>query len=91
MRFFELKDVGVAVEDDADGVRVTSVAPDSPLAGRGLRVGGVVFRVNEVATNSVEPFRRELRRSLVWEAGVFWVTRDGHRLTRVVHFPDGLK
>ena len=91
VRFFETRDVGVEVEDHADGVRIKSLTPDSPLAVQGLRVGDVVFRVNDTATETAKEFRRELRRAVVWEAGVFWLAGDGKRLTRVVRFPDAIK
>ena len=90
VRFFETKDVGAEVEADEDGVRIASLAPNSPLAAQGLRVGDVVVRINDTEIDSVKEFRRELRRSVVCGAGVFWLKGEGRKPTRVVHFSDAL-
>jgi hypothetical protein len=91
VRFFETGELGVEVEAHADGVRIRALAPDSPLAQAGLRVGDVIGRINDTRTDSVKEFRRELRRAVVWEAGVFWLRNDDQRPTRVVRLADVLK
>jgi hypothetical protein len=91
VRFFETGELGVEVEDHANGVKITALAPDSPLASAGLRIGDVIGRINDSRTDSVKEFRRELRRSVVWESGVFWLRTDGRIRTRVVQLTDALK
>lgn len=86
VRFFETDELGVKVEDADGGARLVRVDATSPLAVHGLKVGDVVFRIDETRVPNAKEFRRELRRAAVGGNGVFWVRGDGARQTRVVHF-----
>jgi S1-C subfamily serine protease len=55
-----------------------------------VRVGDVITRVNDTPAETVAEFRRELRRSVIWETGIFWLLRDGYRFTRIVPLADAI-
>jgi|GEM_PF-6241278 hypothetical protein len=86
VRFFETDELGVRAEDADGGARLARVDANSLFAAHGLKVGDVVFRIDETRVPNAKEFRRELRRAAVSGSGVFWVRGDGARQTRVVHF-----
>jgi hypothetical protein len=91
VRFFATTDVGVelAVKDDA--VTVAKLTPGSPLTKYGVQVGDVITQVNDKAAKTANDVRRELRYSVVLEAGIFHIRRGDEKLTRVVYFKNGLE
>lgn len=91
VRFFETADVGVEAALKGGAVRVTKLTPGSPLAKHDVKEGDAVTRVNDTDIKTVDDLRRELRYSVALEAGVFHITRDGEKTTRVVYFKNGLE
>lgn len=91
VRFFQTGDVGVelAVKDDA--VTVAKLTPGSPLTKYGVQVGDVITQVNDKPAKTANDVRRELRYSVVLEAGIFHLRRGDQKLTRVVYFKNGLE
>jgi hypothetical protein len=95
VKFFELADVGLAVEDvaprdkaETTGVRLKDVRKDSPFAA-GLRAGDVMIAIDEKKTPTTEVFRKFLRRTLA-EGGPI-ITFTVHRAGKTLDVPMPVK
>jgi hypothetical protein len=91
VRFFETVDVGVEVALRGKSVTIGRLTAGSPLTKYGIKEGDIVTRVNDKDIKTENDLRRELRYSVVLEAGVFHITRGGQKITRIVYFKDGLE
>jgi hypothetical protein len=90
VRFFQTADVGVELAVKGGAVTVAKLTPGSPLTKYGVQVGDVITRVNDKPAKTANDVRRELRYSVVLEAGIFHIRRGDEKLTRVVYFKNGL-
>jgi hypothetical protein len=78
VKFFSPREQGIAVEEKAGEVQVTDIRPGKLFGKSGLRPGDKLLAVDGQAVDSVELFRRLLRRGLVTEEGVtLRFERDG--------------
>jgi serine protease Do len=73
--------IGVTVDDDANGVRIEDVDPDSPAAKAGLRAGDVVVEVDGERVRSARQFSRLIQESPEGQSVNLGVMRDGKRQT----------
>lgn len=90
VRFFETTDLGVELETKENTVSIAKLTPTSPLLKHGIKVGDVLTQLNERMIVTAQDLRRELRYSVVLEAGIFHIRRGDAKLTRIVYFKDGL-
>jgi hypothetical protein len=91
VRFFQTADVGVELVVKDQAVTVAKLTPGSPLPKYGVEVGDVITQVNDKPAKTLNDIRRELRYSVVLEAGILHITRGQEKLTRVVYFKNGLE
>ncbi len=91
VRFFETADAGVECEYKNNTLTITKLTPGSALTKYGIKEGDVVTKLNDKVIASANDFRRELRYAIVLEAGIFHITRDKEKLTRVVYFKNGIE
>jgi hypothetical protein len=89
--FFETADVGTETAFKDGTLSITKLTPGSPLTKFGVKPGDVVTQLNDKPIKTANDFRRELRNSVALEAGIFYITRDGAKITRVVYFHNGLE
>ena len=73
---------------DLEQFRVESVVEDKPLAKAGVQAGDVVLAVDAAKPDSVESFRRQLRRAVAKGEGVLKLRRGNENLSVTVKFPD---
>lgn len=71
--------IGVTVDDAANGVRIEDVDPDSPAAKAGLRSGDVVVEVDGERVRSARQFSRLIQESPTGRSVTLGVMRDGAR------------
>jgi S1-C subfamily serine protease len=76
--------IGVTVDDVADGVRIEDVDPDSPASKAGLRTGDVVVDVDGERVRSARQFSRLIQESPQGRSVNLGVMRDGNRRTVAV-------
>lgn len=91
VRFFETADVGTEATVKDGVLTIGKLTPGSPLTKFGVKPGDVVTQLNDKPIKTANDFRRELRNSVALEAGIFYITRDGTKITRVVYFHNGLE
>ncbi len=91
VRFFETADVGTEAAFKDGALTIGKLTPGSPLTKFGVKPGDVVTQLNDKPIKTANDFRRELRNSVALEAGIFYITRDGTKITRVVYFHNGLE
>ena len=71
--------IGVTVDDAANGVRIEDVDPDSPASKAGLRSGDVVVEVDGERVRSARQFSRLIQESPTGRSVTLAVMRDGAR------------
>lgn len=71
--------IGVTVDDAANGVRIEDVDPDSPASKAGLRSGDVVVEVDGERVRSARQFSRLIQESPTGRSVTLGVMRDGAR------------
>ncbi len=71
--------IGVIVDDVANGVRVEEVEPESPASKAGLRTGDVVVEVDGERVRSARQFSRLIQESPEGRSVQLGVMRDGSR------------
>jgi hypothetical protein len=91
VRFFETADAGVECEFKNNTLTITKLTPGSALTKYGIKEGDVITKLNDKVIASANDFRRELRYTIVLEAGIFHITRAKEKLTRVVYFKNGIE
>jgi hypothetical protein len=89
LRFLDLAELGVEVEELKGAVKVKRLVPWSPLATHEVRAGDVIRSVNGVDVNTSAAFRHELRRAIPLEYVLLRLERGREHLTRIV-FLDGI-
>jgi S1-C subfamily serine protease len=73
--------IGVTVDEVAEGVRIADVDPDSPASKAGLRPGDVVVEVDGERVRSARQFSRLIQESAEGRTVPLGVVRDGQRQT----------
>ncbi|MEZ6138958.1 MAG: hypothetical protein R3B84_00160 [Zavarzinella sp.] len=89
VRFFELSEVGLKVAVKDEKVTIAELSKDSFLA-KAFRTGDVIRKINGLKMTSEHDVRRQMRSTVVWDAGIFEVERDGkaqHYLVKPNFFP----
>jgi serine protease Do len=76
--------IGVTVEEVAEGVRIDEVDSDSPASKAGLRTGDIVVEVDGERVRSARQFSRLIQESPQGRSVNLAVTRDGARQTVAV-------
>ncbi|MEZ6138957.1 MAG: hypothetical protein R3B84_00155 [Zavarzinella sp.] len=89
VKFFELSEVGLKVAVKDEKVTIAELSKDSFLA-KAFRTGDVIRKINGLKMTSEHDVRRQMRSTVVWDAGIFEVERDGktqHYLVKPNFFP----
>ncbi|MEZ6138956.1 MAG: hypothetical protein R3B84_00150 [Zavarzinella sp.] len=89
VRFFELSEVGLKVAVKDEKVTIAELSKESFLA-KAFRTGDVIRKINGLKMTSEHDVRRQMRSTVVWDAGIFEVERDGkaqHYLVKPNFFP----
>ena len=73
--------IGVTVDDAAEGVRIGDVDPESPASKAGLRPGDIVVEVDGERVRSGRQFSRLIQESPEGKSVALGVVRDGKRQT----------
>ena len=73
--------IGVTVDEVADGVRISDVDPSSPASQAGLRPGDVVVEVDGERVRSARQFSRLIQESPEGRSVALSVMREGQRQT----------
>jgi RNA polymerase sigma factor (sigma-70 family) len=90
VKFFASSQLGVEAKETDGKVRVESVEAGTPLAKAGLQKGDVVTALGETKADSVEAFRRALRRQLADGKAVIKVRRDDREVALSAALLDSL-
>lgn len=89
VRFLDPVDFGLILAAQNGGVQVMGIRSDSPFARYGVKDGDVITVIDDVTTDSIPQFRRQLRRGVLAESVVLRIRRGNERITRIV-FLDGI-
>lgn len=88
IRFVSPGDVGVELAVGPKSIQFAKVSNTSPLVQAGLRKGDVVVSMNGIAIATAADFRRQLRESLLWGAGLLEIRRGEETFRRLVTFAE---
>jgi S1-C subfamily serine protease len=87
VRWFETTSVGFEASPGKGGTRITDVTNGSVAARSGLRKGDVITAIDgEAVKDSVEDFRKQVRRGSVQDGCIVTVTRDNEVRSLVFDF-----
>jgi hypothetical protein len=86
IRFFELIDLGFDWDVAKDGLLLTSLHRNSPLAKGGVRTGDVLISIDGERLDGSGSARRMLRRAFVFGGAELGIIRGGRRLYLPVSF-----
>ena len=84
VHFFDPAQVGIEVKSMNEGVRVEALAAAKSFAGAGVREGDQIVAVDGVKLDSVEVFRRLLRRRMQESNLIALEIRRGDKPLRIV-------
>ncbi|MEZ6143527.1 MAG: hypothetical protein R3B84_23410 [Zavarzinella sp.] len=83
VKFFSLDEVGLKVTDKEGKVVITELAKDSFMA-KSFRTGDKIRTMNGFSISSEADLRRQMRSTVVWDAGILEVERQGTTQTYYV-------
>ncbi len=87
-RFFEVRDTGLLVADDEEGLVVTGTKPGTPFGTSGIAKGDLIGALDDVRAGHSESFRKLLRRAVVRQGDcLVTVTRGDKTVDIPVFFP----